>query len=204
MTRARFRRLLMTAVCGLFALLFAGLGAWQVERLQWKLALIRTVDARLAAAPVAPPPKSKWSSSDPQALEYTRLRLSGRFDHQRTTRVDALTDLGPGWWVLTPLDTGEGTIIVNRGFVPKAPVRQVDPAGAVTVTGLLRASEPGGRFLRANDARANLFYSRDVDAIARARGLNHVAPFFIDAAAGPDPGAWPRGGLTVVRPASRA
>jgi len=189
----------MTALCGLFALLFAGLGVWQVERLQWKLALIRTVDARLVAAAVVPPPSTTWGRLDPKALEYSRLRLTGRFDYPRTTRVDALTDLGPGWWLLTPLDTADGTILVNRGFVPKAPVRQTDPQGPVSVTGLLRASEPGGRFLRANDPHANLFYSRDVAAIARARGLRDVAPFFVDAAADEDSAAWPRGGLTVVR-----
>ncbi|MGN6151858.1 MAG: SURF1 family cytochrome oxidase biogenesis protein, partial [Lysobacteraceae bacterium] len=35
---------------------------------------------------------------------------------------------------------------------------------------------------------------------ARARGLPAaaVAPFFVDAEAGPRPGGWPRGGLTVV------
>jgi len=188
----------MTALCGLFALLFAGLGVWQVERLQWKLALIRTVDARLAAQPVALPPREEWARLDPKSLEYTRLWLSGRFDHPRTTRVDALTDLGPGWWVLTPLQTSNGVVLVNRGFVPKSAVRQTDPQGAVTVVGLLRASEPGGRFLRANQPEANVFYSRDVAAIARARGLTNVAPFFVDAVAGPA-NAWPRGGLTVIR-----
>ena len=38
-----------------------------------------------------------------------------------------------------------------------------------------------------------------LEAIARARGLADVAPYFIDADAASDPGAWPRGGLTVIR-----
>jgi surfeit locus 1 family protein len=46
--------------------------------------------------------------------------------------------------------------------------------------------EPRGAFLRHNDAAANHWYSRDVEAIAATRGLTHVAPYFIDAeAAGP-------------------
>ena len=68
----------------------------------------------------------------------------------------------------------------------------------MTVTGLLRASEPGGGFLRANDPARDRWYSRDVAAIARARGLGEVAPFFIDADATPNPGGYPVGGLTVV------
>ena len=60
-------------------------------------------------------------------------------------------------------------------------------------------SEPGGTFLRRNDPAANRWYSRDVAAIARARGLGPVAPYFIDADATPDTGGYPVGGLTVVR-----
>ena len=44
-----------------------------------------------------------------------------------------------------------------------------------------------------------LIDKRDVAAIARARGLSGVAPYFIDAAATPDDAGWPRAGLTVVR-----
>ena len=67
------------------------------------------------------------------------------------------------------------------------------------MTGLLRASEPDGAFLRANAPDEGRWYSRDVAAIARARGLSDVAPYFIDADATPNPGGHPVGGLTVVR-----
>jgi surfeit locus 1 family protein len=65
--------------------------------------------------------------------------------------------------------------------------------------GLLRLTEPKGGFLRSNDAVANRWYSRDVSAIADARGLAHVAPYFVDADAKPNPGGFPIGGLTVIR-----
>ena len=84
----------------------------------------------------------------------------------------------------------------------------------MVVTGLLRLSEPGGAFLRRNDALANRWYSRDVPAIASARGLTRVAPFFVDAGAGAamlpntpaaanpanpaNPAKQPVGGLTVI------
>jgi surfeit locus 1 family protein len=68
----------------------------------------------------------------------------------------------------------------------------------VTVTGLLRASEPGGGFLRANDPADGRWYSRDVAAIAEAEGVGPVAPYFIDAGATPNPRGLPVGGLTVV------
>jgi surfeit locus 1 family protein len=116
-----------------------------------------------------------------------------------------VTEAGPGFWVITPLRTDAGyEVLVNRGFVPQEKAERASrraglPAGEATVTGLLRISEPHGGFLRANQPTAGRWYSRDVAAIARARGLSGIAPYFIDADATPNPGGWPVGGLTVVR-----
>ena len=72
-------------------------------------------------------------------------------------------------------------------------------AGETTVTGLLRITEPGGMLLRSNDPAAERWFSRDVEAIAAARGLTDVAPYFIDADAASDGPGWPVGGLTVIK-----
>jgi len=179
-------------------ILFAGLGIWQVQRLFWKLDLIERVDARVHAAP-APLP-TNLDALRPQDIEYRRVRVSGRLQNDRQTFVDALTELGPGDWVVTPLRTSQGTVLINRGFVAKGMREKVSsPAGVVNITGLLRLSEPGGRFLRANRPAQDLWYSRDVAAIARKRGLGSTAPVFIDADATPNLGGYPVGGLTVVK-----
>lgn len=194
------RRHWLTALCAGLAILFAGLGVWQVERLQWKLQLIRTVDARLMAAPRAVP-SSEWPRINAKDDAYRRVVARGRFLHERETLTQALTEDGAGWWVMTPLRTKDGDILVNRGFAPedrRDPATRLAPEGDVTVTGLLRLSEPGGGFLRKNDPAAGRWYSRDIEAIARARGLSKVAPFFIDADAATSPGI-PKGGMTVVQ-----
>lgn len=192
------RRLALASLALLVAIVTAALGVWQVERRAWKHALIARVEARLAAPPVASPPPAQWNAVG-AADAYTRVQAAGRYDMHADTFVQAVTDLGPGWWVMTPLITDTGAILINRGFVPdNRRGRTPAPAGEVIVTGLLRVSEPGGGFLRSNDPAAGRWYSRDVDAIARVRGYGRVAPFFIDRDAGA-PGEWPRGGLTVVR-----
>ncbi len=189
-----------------FALLFAGfsaLGVWQVQRLAWKQDLIRQVDARIHAAPVAAPPPEQVVTR--QADQYRRVVVSGRFDHRQEALVKAVTDLGPGYWVMTPLKTDRGfTVLINRGFVPPERQKPADRAagqveGQATVVGLLRLTEPDGGFLRANDPAGDRWFSRDVAGIAKARGLSEpVASYFVDADATPNPGGWPRGGLTVV------
>jgi len=194
-------------VLALAALLFAGfvaLGVWQVHRLSWKLALIDHVAHRVHAPPVPAPGPAAWPAVTADADAYRRVVVSGHYENGRETLVQANTELGPGFWVLTPFDTARGfTVLVNRGFVPP---EHRDPAtraagqiaGETTVTGLLRITEPNGTLLRSNDPAHDRWYSRDVAAIARARGLGTVAPYFIDAERAALPAQAPVGGLTVV------
>ena len=114
---------------------------------------------------------------------------------------------GFGRWIFQAFKLEDGgTVLVNRGFVPqdKRDPSTRPPAGggkAEKVEGLLRLSEPKGSPLQANDPAAGRWYSRDVAAIAAARGLEGgaVAPYFVDATARNDaPLDWPRAGLTVL------
>jgi surfeit locus 1 family protein len=181
---------------------FVALGVWQLQRMQWKRDLIARVEARVDASPVAMPRRARWPGVDAASDEYRRVQVTGTYLSGAEARTQAVTDLGAGSWVLTALRSDAGEIVfVNRGFVPAGVQPGMAPPGRVTVTGLLRLPEPGGGFLRSNDASADRWYSRDVDAIARSRGLpvDAVAPIFIDAEAGNSSAAWPRAGMTVVR-----
>lgn len=203
MNAGRGKRRFLLVLCVLAAVLFAALGVWQVERLAWKRDLIERVNARVHAAPAALPPPARWTGIGSKD-EYRRVQVRGTFLHQSETLVDALTERGPGFWVMTPLRAPQGTVLINRGFVPRGrrgpATRAVGQMGGeVTVTGLLRLTEPGGRFLRPNVPAEDRWYARDVAAIAKARRLTGVAPFFIDADAEANPGGLPVGGLTVVR-----
>jgi surfeit locus 1 family protein len=204
------------AVAGFLALVFfAGflaLGTWQVERRAWKLDLIARVEHRVHAPAVPLPSQAQWPGISAAADEYRRVTATGMFLNDAETLVQAVTELGSGYWVLTPLWLHDGSVVlVNRGFVPpekrdRTTRVATEPMGMTTVTGLMRMTEPGGGFLRHNDPADNRWYSRDVRAIAEARGLAKVAPFFIDeeapasaspASAAPDASA-PVPGLTVI------
>ncbi|MGY6270797.1 SURF1 family protein [Achromobacter denitrificans] len=191
------------------AAIFAGLcalGTWQVHRLAWKRALIAQVEQR-AHAPATPAPgRAEWSGLTSGNAEYRRVSAAGAYQYDRQTLVQAATELGSGYWVMTPLQLADGgTVLVNRGFVlpewRKSQPPAAPPAAQASVTGLLRMGEPGSGFLRNNDPASNLWYSRDLPAIAAARGLTDVAPYFIDAdavAGETDARKAPVGGLTVL------
>ena len=200
--------LLAIVALALFCSLVA-LGNWQIERRRWKHDLVERIAQRVHAAAVTAPGPRGWLQVTAARDEYRRVLVTGTFLHERETLVQASTRLGAGFWVLTPLRIADGTVVlVNRGFVlpegrDRARRAAFEPSGEVSVTGLLRITEPGGGFLRRNDAAVERWYSRDVQAMAASRRLGAaVAPYFIDAEAAPggnpDGEAGPVGGLTVI------
>ena len=202
---ARGPSLWLTVLSLLAFVILIALGVWQIERRTWKLALIDRVEQRVHAPAEPIPAPASWPFVSAAHDEYRHVSLTGRFLHERETLVQAVTEEGPGYWVLTPLQRDDGTqVLINRGFVPSerreaSTRRSGNPDGQVEITGLLRITEPKGGFLRNNVPQHNRWYSRDVAAITAARGLRDVAPFFVDADAGSQSAGGPTGGLTVIR-----
>jgi surfeit locus 1 family protein len=196
--RPRLAPLLFTIAVVLFC---AALGAWQLERLEWKRGLIAQREAATAAAPVAPP----RTLLEARALEFHRIFDEGVFGHDKEIFLNAIAPKGAaGFDVLTPLREAGGRIVfVNRGFVPtdlKDPVKRAagQPAGTVRVAGVLRLppEKKPNWFVPDNRADRNDWFWIDLPAIGAAAGLANVAPFTIEADATANPGGWPKGGVT--------
>lgn len=94
------RLLLLAAALKVFAVL-VGLGIWQTQRLLWKLDLIATVETRLAADPVPAPAPVAWATLTAGDAEYRRVTVSGRYRAGQGRLVKAVTERGPGFWVMT-------------------------------------------------------------------------------------------------------
>ncbi len=182
-----------------FVILFSALGVWQLQRLQWKLDLIGSVERGISSPPVAAPLPNTAQNIAP----YQKVFTEGSWIRGKDTLVLAVTKMGRGYWVLTPLRTNQCfTVLVNRGFVPETVVKDEGwnklAEGEVEITGLLRSSEGTKAFLRHNDPVNDRWYARNVDGIASARELENIAPYFIDADKPLSEGPYPAAGLTVV------
>ncbi|MEM9056207.1 MAG: SURF1 family protein [Pseudomonadota bacterium] len=185
------------ALTALLAVAMVLLGNWQLRRLDWKLALIDRVETRAYETPVAAPVGTVRTEDH----EYLRVAIEGRFRHELSQRVKALTELGGGYWLMTPLETARGAVWINRGFVPTG-TRATDwqqPTDEQRVEGLVRMTEPKGTLLERNDPAAGRWVSRDVAALSDHAGLKYVQAYFVDADHAGDPDDWPRGGLTKLR-----
>ena len=199
------RRIVFASIMGLVVVALCALGVWQVQRLSWKEALIAQVNARVHAPAVPAPQPADWKQVS-AADAYRHVTIRGHLLNRDEAQVYTLSELGAGYWVMTPLRTDDGAIVyINRGFVPmdnKSPAARAagQTDAEVTVTGLLRLPEAKGwLFSQANDPAHDAWYHRDIAALAASRHLGRVAPYFIDADATPNPGGWPRGGMTVVK-----
>ncbi|TPW28705.1 SURF1 family protein [Pararhizobium mangrovi] len=189
-----------------FCILIA-LGTWQVQRLHWKEGLLATIHERMREPPV-PLKRIEAMHSAGKPIEYRPVTVRGTFDKTKERHFLATHEGAPGFFVYTPLSTEDGeTLFVNRGFVPDG--RQ-DPAsrpdslskGPVTVTGLAReapAQKPSW-VVPANEPKRNIFYWKDLQAMAASTGLTdaRLVPFFVDAARKPGSNALPIGGVTVI------
>jgi len=203
--RAGLWALLATAFIG-----FLALGAWQLQRRTWKLALIERVEQRVHMAPKPLLPPSRWAEVGSAHHEYLPVTVHGHWLPAYTVLSQAVTELGSGFWVLTPMQQADGASVwINRGFIPDSERKRWQSPEILTentqiqVTGLMRMNEPGGGFLRQNDPPQGRWHSRDVLAMAQVQRLPRASPFFVDAGlpggvTAPTP-AWPRPGMTVIR-----
>lgn len=189
------------------------LGAWQLERLEWKRAKQAEIDARASGEPAALGDvlaAQLTDNAEPAAeLEYQRVRVSGVFDHGREIHLWDVLEQGAGWRVITPMDVQLGAdgpavrILVDRGLAPpklKEPAGRAAnlPEGEVTLDGLVRFGGAQGWNSAGNDPAANEWYWLDLPAMAeaaRAPGGEPAAPgFLITALPDPSAPAPPRGG----------
>jgi cytochrome oxidase assembly protein ShyY1 len=133
--------------------LCAVLAHWQWTRYQERSAENRRLDAALAA-PAVPideaisPVAAGTDQPVPADLEWRAITATGRFDPAAEVAVRRRPlDGRTGFWVVTPLVTEHGVLLVNRGWAPAgrdataAPDVPPPPPGTVTVTGRLRAAE---------------------------------------------------------------
>ncbi|AJY48126.1 cytochrome oxidase [Martelella endophytica] len=183
------------------------LGNWQVRRLHWKEGLLASVDERLTEAPLPLADIAAMAAAG-EDIEYRPVTAEGTFEHDRERHFFATYNGQSGYYVYTPLRLDDGqAVFVNRGFVPfdakEAATRaEGQVKGEVTVTGLARSRLDGkpSFMVPENDLPKNIFYWKDLDAMAASTGLERTAvlPFFIDANDAPNPGGLPVGGVTRI------
>ena len=131
-------------------------GLWQLDRREQRRALNTVIETNVDREPVAvstvlAPDVTPADAAAAEEHTWRKVTATGSYDAraQLLVRNRTYAGRGVGYEVLTPLVTTDGTaLIVNRGWVGAAatartvPEVPAPPAGEVTVTGRVRASQP--------------------------------------------------------------
>lgn len=184
-----------------FALLLA-LGTWQVQRLGWKNNLIETRVARISA-PMLEISEAKAASS-PDLNEYRPIRLSGilQADHQFRL-LNRLYEGTQGSHLIVPmvLDDDQGTIMVDRGWIPRGSLENISPTPStpIILNGFVRAYTEPGAFLPDNEPDTNNWFHMTEPELLAAAELSDGVGFYVEA--GPESsvsGIYPAGAVPDV------
>jgi len=142
----------ITALTAVLLPALVALGFWQLERAEEKAALADAFDARAQAAPAEL--TMALLDSEPESLAYAPVSMEGEFIAGRHLMLDnRIQDGRFGYEVvsLLALSSGEGVVLVNRGWIPGDPARLERPvipevAGSVSLTGHVYVA-PGKPYL---------------------------------------------------------
>lgn len=158
-------------------------GFWQLRRLDERRALNDRIRERSAETVPLP---AVDEGTDPDDLAYRRVAVTGTYDAGGEVLVRFRIRTGlPGYEVLTPMRTDQGTLLVDRGWVPLAdgdrwPVPEMaPPAGEVEVSGLLAPPESGELRLDRRADGTRVIAAVDPARLAGELGVDALYPAFL-------------------------
>ena len=149
------------------------LGAWQLQRLEWKQAVLEEMDSRIHGLPVRLP--ANPSADRHNYLAVTAVGLTtGPELHVLTSR----RGFGPGYRLISAFATDGRVVLLDRGFVPEQFRSEARAHASLEVTGNLHwprehdrlfTPEPEGKtwFARRVPQMAELLEAEPVLVVAR-------------------------------------
>lgn len=162
----QFRKFELIPTLALIAslIMFIMLGTWQMQRLQWKQAVMMETATKRDMPVLTSLPE------DMTNLTYRRAALSGRFLYDHVIHlIGRQQGMNVGYYLITPLQLADGRVLlVNRGFSPLG--KESKPLGKVKVEGLFRPLREHRYFAPPNAPDKNIWSWEDREAIGKMVG----------------------------------
>ena len=164
-------RIIFAVSVGLLGtLVLVSLGIWQVQRLAEKEEILATIESRISAETVAIP-----QDIDPNRDALLAVRAEGEISATYLRFLVSQKIKGAGYRIVSPFELADGRrVMLDRGFLPVQGRVPAAPEGRVAIEGNLHWPQEIDGFTPQPDKDANIWFARDVPAMAAALGTQPV------------------------------
>jgi surfeit locus 1 family protein len=143
--------------------ILVSLGTWQMRRLHEKETYLAAVTARIGGAPQAIP-----ADPDPIRDRFLAVEATGQLIGPEIHVLISTRDFGAGYRVIQAFETAGRKVLVDRGIIRTTEKNSARETAELRLTGNLYWPDEIDSYTPANDLAANIWYARDVAAMARA------------------------------------
>ena len=151
------------------AAILISLGVWQVQRLAEKEEYLAAIEARISEAPEPLP-----ALPDPDRDTFMPVSATGEMGADYVRILVSQKRKGAGYRVISPLTLDDGrSVLLDRGIAPVAAPLPTN-AGRVDVVGNLHWPNEVDSFTPEHDRDGNIWFARDVAALATHLGTDPV------------------------------
>ncbi len=139
------------------------LGKWQIDRLYWKLDVLKKIDQKIAAAPVPLPAEPSES-----VHKYLSVEISGQFLQESIRVLASKKRYGAGYRIIHVFRTNGRRLLVDLGFVGLETDYDVDLINDISLVGNLHWPDEVDSFTPEPDLENNIWFARNVERVASA------------------------------------
>ena len=157
----RFWFIIFIGFAGTACLLY--LGKWQIDRLYWKLDVLKKIDQKIAAAPVILPAEPSES-----VHKYLSVEISGQFLQESIRVLASKKRYGAGYRIIHVFRTNGRRLLVDLGFVGVETDYDIDLSSDISLVGNLHWPDEVDNFTPEPDLENNIWFARDVERVASA------------------------------------
>ena len=168
----RQRKIITYFLFNLIALLILlSLGVWQLERLQWKNKYINEIKVNIGLPAIE---INKNNYSNFTSFQYRKAKIFGHYLYDKQIYIHSkVHNKVVGIHLIVPFKTSFGTILVNRGFVPKNDINYIKQSfDKKVIIGLLDIPSKKAYFTPTNDIINNDWYYINIKDIEEFTELN--------------------------------
>ncbi|NNK79412.1 MAG: SURF1 family protein [Litoreibacter sp.] len=157
------RRLIFPILLGgVGCAILVSLGNWQMQRLEWKEAILASIEARMTQIPVELP-----LTPDPARDTYLSVKADGRILPEELQVLVSIKQKGAGYRIISVFETQGRRILLDRGFIGLEGKEADRPTVEASVIGNLHWPDEVDSYTPEPDLERNIWFARDVPRLAK-------------------------------------